>query len=117
MFSHENMRNAKIVSGGKSGTSSGARAAAGDAMDKARELVSGAKDKAGPNWNFAGDVLNDYTHGMRAGLAGERARTIYKRAGIVTAGLAGAAGLYEGGKYAYHKHQEHKSIPSTGESY
>ena len=73
--------------------------------------------KASGAFHTAMDTASEMVRGGKKVMTSERAIGNYKRAGIGAAGLAGAAGLYEGGKYAYHKHQEHKSIPSTGESY
>ena len=49
-------------------------------------------------------------------LTGERAIKNYKRVGIGGAGVAGAYGLYEGGKYLWDRHRDNE-IPPTGSSY
>lgn len=75
--------------------------------------------KASGAFHTAMDTASEMVRGGKKVMTGERAIGNYKRAGIGAAGLAGAAGLYEGGKYAYRKHQasQGSGIPPTGSSY
>ena len=75
---------------------------------KAREAILSIPHIAGGVYGTVGN------HGQAIG-----SKITKKRLMMGAGGVAGAAGLYEGGKYAYRKHQasQGSGIPPTGSSY